>query len=243
MQLIIKHDVKGELRLPLNYHHILQAVIYHSLGDNSDYNPFLHDEGYAYEMRTFKAFTFGPLLGKYQIEGKDIIFLEDVTFEVRSVDDFFLKTLQKNIQKNGLTYLKQHYDNVLAVLDDYTIEEEEIIIDMISPVCQYCTDEDTGKTYFYMPTDEEFAYEINANFRRKYEAYYGKAPDEDIYIEPVQLSLRDKYVTKYKGFYITAWKGRYVLSGRRKYLDFLYQVGIGCKNSQGFGMFEEVVCF
>lgn len=103
---------------------------------------------------------------------------------------------------------------MITILDDYTIEDEEIIIEMISPVCQYSTDTETGKTYFFMPTDEKFAYEVNANFKRKYEAYYGKEPDGDIYLEPIRLTDRDKYVTKYKGFYITAWKGQYVLSGR-----------------------------
>lgn len=47
-----------------------------------------------------------------------------------------------------------------------------------------------------------------------------------------------KMVTKYQGHYIIAWYGEYILSGKRKYLDFLYQVGIGAKNSQGFGMIE-----
>ena len=45
-------------------------------------------------------------------------------------------------------------------------------------------------------------------------------------------------MTKYQGNYITAWYGKYLISGKRKYLDFLYQAGLGSKNSQGFGMFE-----
>ena len=57
---------------------------------------------------------------------------------------------------------------------------------------------------------------------------------------PVKVQDRDKCVTKYKGFYITGWCGEYVLKGERKYLDFLYQTGIGSKNAQGFGMFDIV---
>ena len=49
---------------------------------------------------------------------------------------------------------------------------------------------------------------------------------------------KDKYVTKYNDFYITGWQGIYELSGKREYLEFLYYVGIGERNSQGFGMFE-----
>ena len=47
-----------------------------------------------------------------------------------------------------------------------------------------------------------------------------------------------KLVTKYQGSYIEAWYGNFILSGKRKYLDFLYQTGLGSKNSQGFGMFN-----
>ena len=32
--------------------------------------------------------------------------------------------------------------------------------------------------------------------------------------------------------------GEYELIGEPKYLDFLYQTGLGSKNAQGFGMFE-----
>ena len=57
-------------------------------------------------------------------------------------------------------------------------------------------------------------------------------------IQKIQNSVAKKMVTKYQGHYIIAWYGEYILSGKRKYLDFLYQVGIGAKNSQGFGMIE-----
>lgn len=36
--------------------------------------------------------------------------------------------------------------------------------------------------------------------------------------------------------YLSAWKGFYALHGARKYLDFLYNIGLGSKNGAGFGM-------
>jgi CRISPR-associated endoribonuclease Cas6 len=62
--------------------------------------------------------------------------------------------------------------------------------------------------------------------------------DSGIHIEPLRVTQRDESVTRYKGFYITAWSGTYLLEGKRKYLDFLYQTGLGSKTSQGFGMFD-----
>ena len=57
-------------------------------------------------------------------------------------------------------------------------------------------------------------------------------------IIPYRVRTRDRIVTNYKGQYITAYKGQYVLAGERKYLDFMYQAGLGAKNAQGFGMFD-----
>ena len=44
--------------------------------------------------------------------------------------------------------------------------------------------------------------------------------------------------TQYQLFMHHNWKGIYELSGKSEYLNFLYDVGIGAKNSQGFGMFD-----
>ena len=243
MQLVIKHKTNGELRLPINYHHILQSMIYRNVAEEVKYGNFMHNEGYAYENRRFKLFTFGPIKGKYRIEGRDIIFLEDMTYEIRSVDDYFLKILKSNIEQNGLTYMKQHIDEVSVEIKDITIETDELMIELISPIVQYRTDEETGKTHYFSPCEEEFELAINQNFKKKYKAYYGIEPDSDIRLVVREVSIRDKYVTKYKGFYITGWKGKYSLYGKRKYLDFLYQAGLGAKNSQGFGMFREEICF
>ena len=62
--------------------------------------------------------------------------------------------------------------------------------------------------------------------------------NKDIAIRKVENSSTRKIDTRYKGSYINAWYGTFQLKGKRKYLDFLYQTGVGSKNSQGFGMFE-----
>jgi CRISPR-associated endoribonuclease Cas6 len=109
---------------------------------------------------------------------------------------------------------------------------------MKTPIVVYSTDQVTKYTDYYSPTDQEFYEGIQQNAYNKYTAYYGVEPDSYIEIQKIQNSVAKKMVTKYQGHYIIAWYGEYILSGKRKYLDFLYQVGIGAKNSQGFGMIE-----
>lgn len=238
MRLIIRHKIEDSLKLPLNYHHILQAIIYNSMKHFTNYSDFLHDEGFGVGKRNYKMFTFGLLNGRYTIRGKDIIFFDEVSFEVRSPDVFLIRLLAQNIMDNGICYLSQRFEKVDVYIADTTIEIEEMLIQMNSPICVYSTDEGSRKTYYYNPDEDYFSEMVQKNFFRKYTAYYGIEPQSNIYIEPVKVTPKDKYVTKYNGIYIGAWKGIYNLSGQRKYLDFLFNTGIGSKNSQGFGMFN-----
>ena len=240
MQLQIKHKVDVPLELPINYHYIIQSIIFYALKQKTEYSEFLHDKGYADNKRTFKLFTFSLLKGPYQIRGKKIIFTDEVRFEIRSIEPCMLKILKDVFEKNGITYLGQHYGNVQVYLENKEVDESEITVKMCSPVCVYSTGQESGKTYYYHPESEEFPRQINDNFKRKYEAYTGVAVKSDVVIEVKELHPKDKYVTKYKGIYINGWLGTYVLKGERKYLNFLYQTGLGSKNSQGFGMFDIV---
>ena len=238
MQLKIKHKVDEPLELPLNYHYIIQSIIFHALKKKPEYSEFLHDKGYVDNKRTFKLFTFSLLKGPYQIRGKKIIFVDEVSFEIRSIEPRMLKIIKGGFENSGITYLGQHYGDVQAYLENKEVDESEITIKMCSPICVYSTDQENGKTYYYHPESEEFICQINDNFKRKYEAYTGVTVKSDVVIEVKKLHPKDKYVTKYKGIYINAWLGTYVLKGERQYLNFLYQTGLGSKNSQGFGMFE-----
>lgn len=238
MQLIITSELSDELVLPINYNHIIQSIIYNNLRNYPEYGTYVHDRGYKSSGRSFKLFTFGMLSGNYRIANKKIIFSDNVSFEVRSPDIMLMKALYENLNKNGIKYGDTLCENTIIRRDDITVEADSITIKMNSPMTVYSTDKLDRKTYFYRPDDIMFSQMINGSFRRKYEACYGTAPLSDIGIQPLRVSERDKTVTNYKGFYIDAWRGIYRLTGKRKYLDFLFQTGLGSKNAQGFGMFD-----
>lgn len=238
MQLTISHDLSEDLDLPLNYHHMIQGIVYHSLSDMPEYSRFVHDQGYDFSDRQYRMFVYGLLQGKYEIKGKRIIFKDHISFQVRSPEVSFIRLLKESIEKNGITYFQKKYDRVNLFMDNYAIKEDCIKIQMQSPICVYSTDADTGKTYFYAPDEEEFYNAINDNFIRKYTAYMGIEPKTVLDIKPVRVTPRDKMVTKYKGIYLSGWKGVYELYGDTEYLNFLYNTGLGSKNSQGFGLFD-----
>lgn len=238
MQLKIRHAVSEGLVLPLNYHHILQSIIYRELPVACGYSRQMHDGGYVSGSRRFKLFTFSLIKGRYEIRDGKIIFREAVSWEVRSPDIYMLQLLAESIRRHGIRYGEQQIADVDVYLTDDTVETDDVGIRMRSPICLYSTDPVTKKTHFYAPDDEEFGWRLNDNFIRKYRACYGVEAESGIEIEPVRVGQRDRYVTRYKDFYLSGWMGRYRLKGARKYLDFLYQTGLGSKNAQGFGMFD-----
>jgi len=240
MQIYIEHDLTHELVLPINYHHIIQSVIYNGLREFPQYGSFVHDLGYSFNERQFRAFTFSLIKGKYRIDNGNIIFGEKISYEIRSPEMLFIKLLAESIMKNGIRYLDEHYDNDRVWIGDETVESDSVHIKMVSPLMVYSTDVDSGRTHFFAPWEDEFEKRINHNFMRKYFAYMGVPAEAGVRLEALKVGDRDKYVTKYKGFYVSGYFGEYKLSGERKYLDFLYQTGLGSKNAQGFGLFDIV---
>lgn len=237
MQLIVNINLDEPLVLPLNYNHILQSIIYRALSVVPDYADFVHDMGYSSGNRSFKMFHFSQLMGEYRIQRHNIIFDDFVSLEIRSPQPLFINILRESFECNGIIFGEKIYHDIFTEMYDYTVEESELLIEMKSPLTVYSSDTVTGKTYYYEPTENEFAQMVDDNFKRKYYAYYGIRP-----VSSIELALQTGYrprklVTKYQGVYVNAWFGRYCLKGERKYLDFLYQTGLGAKNAQGFGMF------
>lgn len=238
MQLYVHIELDEPLVLPINYNHIIQAVIYRTLSVMPDYTDFLHNRGYSSGHRQYKMFQFSQLKGKYRIKEKSIIFYSFIELEIRSLEPLLIQLLDGGFRYCGITFGQKSYKNIRTKINDFTVEKDELIVKTVTPIVVYSTDSTTKYTVYYSPEDIEFYEEIQNNAYRKYQAYYGVEPDSYVEIKEASDMTAKKLVTKYQGSYIEAWYGNFILFGKRKYLDFLYQTGLGSKNSQGFGMFN-----
>lgn len=238
MQLYLHIELDEPLVLPINYNHIIQAVIYRTLSVMPDYTDFLHNRGYSSGHRQYKMFQFSQLKGKYRIKEKSIIFYSFIELEIRSPEPLLIQLLDGGFRYCGITFGQKSYKNIRTKINDFTVEKDELIVKTVTPIVVYSTDSTTKYTVYYSPEDIEFYEEIQNNAYRKYQAYYGVEPDSYVEIKEASDMTAKKLVTKYQGSYIEAWYGNFILFGKRKYLDFLYQTGLGSKNSQGFGMFN-----
>ena len=239
MQLRLYFNFPTPLTLPLSYHHILQGFIYEILRSHPEYSEFLHDHGYMEENRPFRLFVFSLLEGKYEIKAPKIIFSENITLELRSPMNAFCDIFYLSLMHRERYFLnKQEVFLTGCVSTKRTITEESVTVRTLSPICLNRTID--GKTLYLTPNDSDFSEYLNNNFLRKYQAATGTQPEGFISVEPVSVSDKDKYVTKFDNrIYVTAWKGLYRLHGSPENLTFLYDSGIGAKNSQGFGMIEQ----
>lgn len=240
MQLLVQFDLDNPLTLPISYNHLLQSIVYRTLAAQPEFSALVHNRGFAFGRRRYRLFTFSLLEGRYKVKDKKITFFDCAFFEVRSPEPYLIRILRDGFRQNGITFGERSIDSVRVDVSDVSVESMDIFIEMRTPIVIYSTGRENRKTLFYTPAEEEYALLLNDNFVRKYLAFSDTMPASGVLVEPWQVTDRDKFVTNYKGQYITGWKGVYRISGERKYLDFLYQSGIGGKNAQGFGMFDVI---
>ncbi|MFI3212729.1 MAG: CRISPR-associated endoribonuclease Cas6 [Eubacteriales bacterium] len=242
MQIKITLTPTAPLHLPLSYHHLLQGMIYHLLSKNSSYSNFLHNMGYSNGKHPYKLFCFGLLEGSYRICQRNIIFDNTIILEIRSpMDDFNEILYHSFLNTDFITLYNQTIPVTNIVATAHTVTKSSIKIKMKSPLCVSKTiyENDKKITLYSTPLDSDFSTLIQQNFLRKYTAASATHDMEKIQLQPISIGTKDKYVTKFKNsIYITGWKGIYQLEGSPESLTFLYNVGLGARNSQGFGMFD-----
>jgi len=197
----------------------------------------LHDTAYGGKSK-YKLFTFGELTGKNHFHDKKLYFEGDIQLEIRSVSGEFMQIITDAIFKTGTMRIGRNTLQVKKMEGfDYQITDSLIKIRTVTPIIAKEQTEDK-KTIYYSPQDVRFIRRIREAFESKYMACCDTKPQTSIDILPIKEGK--KIVTKYKGIWITAYHGIFQLYGEPEHLQFMYDVGLGAKTSQGFGMFEVI---
>ncbi len=239
MRVTLEFGFERRLSLPIQYNYIVQGFLYGNI--TPELGEFLHDQGFMFEKRSFKMFTFSRLQGRYELKGDRIVFYPPVTLTISSPFDRFMQELANTMLQKGDFELAgcKVYVAKISVLPEVQIEDE-IRINMLSPVVVYSTlmtKEGKKKTYYYSPFETEFTDSLDNNLRKKYKAFYGKEARARKLVLETAGRPKEK-ILNYRGTIIKGWMGRFVLNGNKKLLKLGYDCGIGAKNSQGFGMVE-----
>ena len=223
--------------LPINYRPLIHGLIYRALSADSVYSTKLHsanqNEG---QNRAFKGFTFSSLQGAYTVDGRNIWFHNNATLEIRSWDEKLIRLLEQHFRAEKTVTLGSETLPVSRVeITDAHLRESSVSVRMLTPVVAYRTDENKH-TVFFQPDEESFYTALIRNAERKNSSFQPAVPFQ-LQIHSLNDGLPRKQFSQFKKTYITGWYGTYRLEGTPEVIDLLYQVGLGAKNSEGFGMF------
>lgn len=233
--------------LPLASAWMIQGLLYHAVSSDPGYSSFLHEQGYADGNRKFKLFCFSELqpAGQYRVNTAErtITYLSDITLEVRSVQPYFIGLLFSYFSGRPTVRLGDNTVTVKARLGDSHIFTDHVRVRTLSPLTVYRTEENGCTTYF-SPKEERFYDAVLNGARRKWRSWRGSEDGFSLTVQPVSgQTEKSRYTcrkTKFKSTFITAWHGEFDLAGSAEVLDFLYQTGLGSKNSEGFGLVRTV---
>lgn len=223
-------------RLPLSYNALIQGALYRCWSTS---NPNLHNRGYSANGKEYRLFTFSKLSGKSSIDKtkKEISFTGAVQLTVRSPQEELLDDLCSALVSQGAIRLgRTELPLINLSTADRLLFPKRALIKLITPVTLHRTHED-GYTEYLVPTSEEFARDLQSNCANK-AASFGLDAGL-VQMVPLEETLR-KHVVQFKGTYVNGWTGELILAAKPETMAFLYNAGLGARNSQGFGMFEIV---
>lgn len=260
MRFNIKLELQREFGniIPINYQYPLSSAVYGILqkGD-AEYAQFLHEEGYG---KGFKFFAFSDLKLKFRLENGDRMKLLDnyveffAHFHIPEASRTFIEGLFKseNIviadKKSKAVFKVQSIQSLQSPFNP-SIPDNEIIQMLFKPASAVLVGvKNERSNYDYLkPDDDRYIDSLIYNWRGKIaEAYNKETAEQAVLLAEVELfdnPFRPRLVhiksdtdaeTKIKGY--LNFKLR--LTAEKRFLELVYNAGIGLANAQGMGCLE-----
>ncbi len=236
----------GSLRVPVQYNHLVQGLVYHNL--DRALSEWLHEEGHTYGARRFKLFTFSRLFGKREAQNGHLGFSGTVHFYLSAVDVQVLGSLAEHLLTQPAVRLGSTRCRVTEVgvePEPEIASKHPVLVKALSPITTYSTlqtPDGKKKTYYYAPQEREWGEALISNLKRKAGALGWTADaDEDLkgaWMRPHKVRMTDQKILNFKGTVIKGWTGLYEVNLPEPYFRLAYDAGFGAKNAQGFGMVE-----
>ncbi len=234
-----------EIILPRGYNQFLQAVVYTHLNEKEA--KWLHEHGFAYEKRKFRHFVISEIRerGKYSREKRIITYPPRISFFVSSPVDWILEQVAKNILSSEFVMLGRNRLSISSVSVEKTpeINSNSIKVRTLSPIETHSTfnREDGGKqTHYYTPFEGRFSELVNSNLQKKWQTFFNEDCPYDLKLKPLFKGNRNEKIRFFKNTVIKGCDGYFRLEGDPEILKFAVKIGLGSRNSMGFGMVDVV---
>lgn len=239
MRLKIHLKTKNNFKVPFNYNHIVSSIIYNKIID-LDLAQELHSSN------TFKFFNFSQLIIPKRKMAEDGIIARNgiINFYLSSPNDLLIKNLvngfvdnlEVNFQNEKLIVTK-----IEALRTPDFCEKSEFIT--LSPIIIRDRQEIDGKMKrIDLAPSDKFFKGIETNLIKKYCKFNElDSTDKEIKVYSEMANVKRKRIAILKDPNITyhrAYMMDLILEGDLDLINFAYDVGLGEKNSMGFGMIK-----
>ena len=241
MRLKINLKSENNFKVPFNYNHILSSIIYNKIADLDLANK-IHDSN------SFKFFNFSQINIKKRKLVKDGIIARDgrISFYLSSPDDL----LVKNLVSGFVDDLEINFKNDKLIVEKIealkTPDFREISeFKTLSPINIRDSKEIDGKVKrIDLAPSDKFFKGIENNLIKKYCIFNNiENTDKKISAYSEMAHVKRKRITIPKGpntTYHRAYMMDLILDGDTDLIKFAYDVGVGEKNSMGFGMLRYI---
>ncbi len=230
--------------LPIFYQNILQSLIYKyfkSEFDNylSNNNLLIRSKGKQFTFFTFSMIET-PKKARFLKNINSILFPREISFTFSTViNNLDIQQIENKMKSDFiklgdntvfLSKMEIHKKPILSSKHNITMKSPLTITSMLN--------NSNGKayTFYHHPNEKSFCFQIKDNLFRKYKAFYGK----EVFPNTFSINTLNFHLIKlnYKKEIIDGYTGYYEIEGDQNLIMFAYDVGLGHRNSQGFGLFE-----
>jgi len=245
----------GKFVLPQGYNPYVQGLVNACIPEDIKWSGIATGT----EETHFKLFTFSQLYAK-SVERIDVAPREQgageghvhyqlamsspVWFYLSSPSPEFIQALMPRLEQAHDLHLERNLVQAVrvSVTHPATIPAQGQLtwrIRTISPITVYQSEsKDSNSAHYFAPQDPLFSKIVLDNAVRKYYAWtQEKAPSDGFSITCLDHTPH-LAVISFKDTPIQGYTGRFQLTGDARLLAFLYESGLGGKNSHGFGMFD-----
>lgn len=240
----LKCEFKTE-KIPVAYQFMFVSLIKEALKiSNEDYYQKLYFYDGDKKNKKSKNFCFSVYISGFKKEDNIFKVEDKVILYISSPDYEFAFNLYNGLLKMGNFSYKKEYKLTkknITLIKEKSINSKEVIFNALSPICIKDIDN--------KPLDIneiEFLKELNYITDKILKNYRGYGLNKKLQFIPLKMKKRvvKEYIKNFenntgkKDYYINGYMGIFKLIGDIEDLKDIYNLGLGFKRSQGFGMIE-----
>ena len=191
---------------------------------------------------TFKHYNFSNLVLEDKKKSKEGLQFNKAHFFISSPRDKFLKAFVEGLLNYPSLRLGRSKFNIdsIEILDKKDFNNV-VEIKTLSPIYIQTKRLKDGNlvSWDLSPEDPKFYENLHKNLIKRYSSFYGKKPNKDHFdVLEVYSHKRRRY--KIKNTYRRCSEMHFKLQISKELINFVYDSGLGEKNSMGFGCIEVI---